>query len=758
MSSKQIQRITPFIRPIRVQGGSFYVFKSSEEDLTFSFNTNTTKKFKFSKFALLNIPEIRNSPIENTIKLDAISGAFNYIKFNETNNWNTLLAESFQNYCLNLETSILARTDYDSSVYRTVSERVFFKWLKEIAAIRFDEAHLSGLDGVRYTEEQDTTNKYKRVVKYIGDIDFVNNYTGPDNSYSEVYIHVPTEVGDFPEVYFKSIEDANYRSSMSICRSDEGVDSDVILGRHYDDIHPNSLNFNAFYDNAYGLNAIGQDSLMTINFYKKIVGRRDDQQLEQDYILNDWWYPPTITKHCYYTEPNGLGDYENDDLALYKEVGIGSNTGFETGATLFRRSRLDGISIDFDPNTYANLGTSIDELIDVARNDNSKDFEFNAVLVYYDIYENITTQIIDDYDEFGNPIYLTSGNDYNILATNLFGILFLDNVESGISLGGGLIPTFKKCRPNAVTKLNGNAYGFKLNLRLDTSPVDSGVQVETVISNSNTLSMDIYAKALTEMYRVSELVNGWALDLLDIDSRFFQMDQIISLLNPRSVSALSNRIDNIESLLTSTDNYTMKLAKDKSEILTLIQQNYDTLRQILSGKAPTKLLLDTDIFIPGTGININKTTQGKLILSSVNQNYNYDEKIVTSIVNDWNITDEAYVYETNLKSGKNYLRISDNNFLPKKHLKLYIKDYNNNWSVGQIFRIYFENEIPLKNTFGNFIFYIYTDYKNLLGNSNNYSKLIISFNNSNFEKYSNRPIFEIHCINDKTFNFLIDYL
>ena len=51
---------TPFIRPLQVQGGTFYTFSSSAEDLAFTFN-NSTNKFSFSKFALLNIPNFDNS-------------------------------------------------------------------------------------------------------------------------------------------------------------------------------------------------------------------------------------------------------------------------------------------------------------------------------------------------------------------------------------------------------------------------------------------------------------------------------------------------------------------------------------------------------------------------------------------------------------------------------------------------------------------------------------------------------------------------
>jgi hypothetical protein len=129
---------TPFIRPLQVQGGTFYSFSSSAEDLSFTFN-NSINKFKFSKFALLNIPPINNSDtLGNSLKLNAPDSAFiDYATYNGngqiiTTNQNVNFSQSFQSYCLNLESTILSSTDYNSDIKQTVAERVFFKYRKEI--------------------------------------------------------------------------------------------------------------------------------------------------------------------------------------------------------------------------------------------------------------------------------------------------------------------------------------------------------------------------------------------------------------------------------------------------------------------------------------------------------------------------------------------------------------------------------------------------------------------------------------------------
>jgi hypothetical protein len=100
---------TPFIRPLQVQGGTFYSFSSAAEDLSFTFN-NSVNKFRFSKFALLNLPNIDNGfssqSQDNIIRLSAPDSAFLDYATSAgkiiTGNGNIDFSQSFQSYCLNL--------------------------------------------------------------------------------------------------------------------------------------------------------------------------------------------------------------------------------------------------------------------------------------------------------------------------------------------------------------------------------------------------------------------------------------------------------------------------------------------------------------------------------------------------------------------------------------------------------------------------------------------------------------------------------
>jgi hypothetical protein len=263
---------TPFIRPLQVQGGTFYAFSSAAEDLSFTFN-NSINRFKFSKFALLNIPNIDSTnPLGNTLKLNAPDSAFLDKATGAdqiiTSNQNVNFSQSFQSYCLNLETTILSGNNYDQSSKQNISERVFWKWLKELGGIRFqpassaqvvstlDQNTVTTINGLpvtqkRYVEGDPsgatgsfglTGATYNRVVQYIGNLDIVNSVKNNNNTYSEVYVLVPTKDGNTPTVLFKNVVDPNYPMDFGWTNNPiDPLNDEYLTGRSYNEFNPSGL-------------------------------------------------------------------------------------------------------------------------------------------------------------------------------------------------------------------------------------------------------------------------------------------------------------------------------------------------------------------------------------------------------------------------------------------------------------------------------------------------------------------------------------
>lgn len=198
---------TPLVRIPQIQGGTMYAFASGTRDLTRAFN-NPDIKFEFSKYALLDIPNFETAVAgKNTMDFTNMldySGLSYVLKGDAGHDF----ANTFQNYALNLEEELLQDDDFDSTLYGSDAEKIFFKWLDAAGAIRFKSADSNeAVNGGFSTEEQNasgTGTDYDRVVKYLGSIDVNNDIQYKGNAYHEVYINVPSGVGYTPTVLFNN--------------------------------------------------------------------------------------------------------------------------------------------------------------------------------------------------------------------------------------------------------------------------------------------------------------------------------------------------------------------------------------------------------------------------------------------------------------------------------------------------------------------------------------------------------------------------
>ena len=328
--------ITPFVKRMRTQGGTFFSFTSALEDIGLNVNERNNI-VKMSHYALLNLPSIDEADTlaQNKFNLFNIPGAYEYLGAS-IKGGNVIVAESFQNYALNLEVNLLARDEYNPSLQTTVSERVFWKWLKETGAIRWEPIDTSV--GTYWQEETDTDSStgYNSIVKCIGTISAGSVRTDTFGTYNETYILVPTSFGQTP-VYFKQVEDDNYKHGLSIIRGPSGTN---ILGREsYTDPHPDGLDIRAFYDD-------------TVN---------------NAYVIDTSAY---ITTEVYY-----------EDIA---------------SPYTFRRSLVDCMSLELSlsnlKSIFADNSLTFDDLAITLAEDDT--FDFNAVLVYYSVYNRALDAVL----------------------------------------------------------------------------------------------------------------------------------------------------------------------------------------------------------------------------------------------------------------------------------------------------------------------------------------------------------------------------
>lgn len=723
---------TPFIRPLQVQGGTFYTFSSAAEDLALTFN-NTVNKFRFSKYVLLNLPEFReplygeNTILFNTLDssfLDVAEGSFDLV---DPNNLSPNLEVSFQNYCLNLEARLLSDDNYNPTLKRNVSERVFWKWMKEMGAIRFRPANsneviptldqnYTGLSGgfpfseKRWTEEDDystgngsATPRYSRVVKYIGECDIVNSVQHKNNSYSEVYIHVPTGDGHTPLVMFKTKADENYYPGQILTHTpNDPLDTEYLQGRsHSVGLYgPNGLPTLAIFDQ----DVIGQPG---------ITGT--DSSGNQ--FTNQWYYPRNVA-NSYYTDSSFFSS-DTDTMTKYLKNGT-----YEVG---YKRSRLDGIQLDFNADNYKPIvdNPSISTMDEFNGTMDSASFEFNTVLLYYDVYDP---------------------NNPDDSETNLYGVLFLEDVEP-ISNSAGKIPTFKKYKPDPITKLNGNSYGLKVNLKFDTDVDNTGV--ELAVNDYSSFSLSMFMDAANVLQEASRTLNDQSLEMINVANRVTVLEDLVVTMDDNT--SIGARLTALENAMVANQ----ALFRNTQDILGLIERNYSLTNDLLNGRTNIKLSYDLDLIKSGTGINVDRSVQNRLILNNTVQHYNIPE-------------DTTYGFTINETSGNTLVLSPFNNYFKHTNFGLTITltndviiridDTNSQWKKGQTLRLVFDDRVVLA---GNNIL-IYTDTKGVYPLSSPsgvaYSTLVGGFTQSIFDSAGNKPIFDIVCVDEKNLAFEIDQI
>lgn len=644
---------TPLINPIRQSGGTMYTFSSAVRDMQKSLMDNDIV-FSFSKFALLDLPNVDtlSNTYDNKIVWNALSGASTYI------NNDLSIAESIENYLLNQEEFVLngyntANIPYDGTLLQTTSERLFWKWLTKINAIKFNEApslktNLSG----RFVEFSDVA--YNNVVKYIGDIDVVNN----TNIYTEVFMHVPSNHGNTPTVLFKTLSDNNYQPSLDWFTGNDNID-----GRSESSIHPAGLSLNALYDNS--------------------------------------------SSKMYISKPS-FG------LTSFTDVAIPGGTA--------KISNMDGAVLDFDKASYSEITTTagINNFGDFNASAASNNFNFNVVLVYYNLYRQ---------------------TDATKVYTNLYGILVLDNY---INQGDyAELKRFNKFKANTLTGLNGNSYSLKFNIKIDTSVSNLGV--DKIINDYNTFSMELFSDAMMQVKTAATMFETQGIEMISVKNRLTNLENFY--FSQDDLNAVNNRILQVEKSVSSSN----MAFGDKNTLLKLINTNADNINLLLSGNLSTSLTYNTDVIQPGAGIEIDKSVKNKLKITSTQQRYNpnvYCKNNSGTLEFTVGNGDPLSTVNGNvipLQEFTNYYKYSKDVQSLTSDLIINIEDNFNKWKLGQSIKFYFDKTIILN---GNSII-IKSDF------SNSYKEIAV-IDNTNI--LSTKPIIELVCVDSTNLKFDINIL
>ncbi len=396
----------------------------------------------------------------------------------------------------------------------------------------------------------------------------------------------------------------------------------------------------------------------------------------------------------------------------------------------------NAVGIDFDSASYASIvnSTNLNTLFDYSKL--GGDFSFNAILVYYDIYSKSA-----------------SVNR----ATNLYGILILDNFKDDPNVNGWYIPTQTKYKPNDITGLNGNAFALKLNVKFNSSLENVGV--ENNINDFSTFGMDIFLDTVSALGHATKL-------LADSNQKYGAIAQEVE--NLKTLMLTSTQLSDVQAQLsvlqTEVENAKLNYSSPTS-LLKLIQSTNARINSMIDGTVPTSVQYNIDVIKNGDGILLDKTVKDKIkIINNVNgyeivDIFNYDT--ANSSYLNWNVIDKidslnpfnpAVASTTSmwarLKTYTNRISVhlNSSNALTG-NINIYIDDSTVSWKKGQVTKIAFNSILEL----GSYTCKIYTNKTDSLG-----WNLVGSFGASSM--ITKKPYVELICTDEQNKTFELDIL
>lgn len=336
------------------------------------------------------------------------------------------IATDLQNYMMNLECTLLNQDSYNYQEYHTVSERAFFHWLKSFGTRHIKDFKLN-LDRTQNSNDvyYKEADNTNRVVQCFGAIDAGNSLSTEFGMFNETYVNIPTSYGNGP-VFFKQVQDSS-ETNYIYGKTYNAGDSEHLQGR--------------------------KNNVDTLKILSDVKPRYDS---DTSYKLDDAY---EIVKDINEIQ-SACRVFTNDkniQINSYDDVNIDQKTQFSR--------------------KYCDITT------------NPCEFGFNAILLYYSVYDqNDTTK--------------------TAYAINLFGIVFLDS-PSSVQNGQAKIPSLiKKKSFGGANKANffGNSYSFRVNIKTLSvyDNTDAMIQDNTTMSSINSVD---FSDVVSNLNRAIDVMN-----------------------------------------------------------------------------------------------------------------------------------------------------------------------------------------------------------------------------------------------------------
>lgn len=447
--------------------------------------------------------------------------------------------------------------------------------------------------------------------------------------------------------------------------------------------------------------------------HSEYVGKRTVKYIGNIDVVNSVEIGGDIYSEVYLHIPSSVGasyevrfntitdnNYNGGDIEISQEKILGqegsssstTSTGLTNDAIYDRDQGVQinsytgdlGYIIDFRDSFYVNETVGYGDIMTM--NELSQDnFEFNAVLVYYDFTNNSTGETV----------------------TNLYGLLLISPITTN-----GNIERFGKYKTTNLQ--NGNSFALKLDIKIDAYPMSSSVVIN---NNSNTELLNTLQEYINDMTRLQQTIdifNRQQSEISRLQNRVNELELLLYGID--SLSSMESRVGNLETRLNASgiaDNEAL------TDLIAEINQRVDNFITSQNSVASVIDGYETQITHSENGdVIINSTASSYSINPVMGMTYSADgfgpdeSNIITSDedshfnVNNTDPNETLNLY-TPLSEGQNLAVIYVDGETCSNDLNIYIDDSETAWRAGQTLKLMIKDFID----FNGHDLYIHTGYE-----------------------------------------------
>ena len=411
---------------------------------------------------------------------------------------------------------------------------------------------------------------YNKLIQYVGEINQITNIQTASRIGQEVTAYIPHQAGQTPTVLFGIRNNTNYYPNLEIPILADEIQTEIV--------------------GAESLNSAIRTNPQ--NYPGSFFGQFDTA--DNTYLCSNG------------DSVRYQGDYYG--VQLTDNTGVNADNYVEK-LTDFNSDSIDGVFLDVDRTHYYKMNIpglesqNFDEFDSVSIEGRAPaDFDFNAILWYYELIERDTNNNVNSY-------------------VNLYGIEFLNNPENDDDSYATLITPYHKLVTNGVH--DGLSYMFNLNLHYN---IDNDVAPLTYDPSTiyNMFGFDMYNEMMRKFYQVNENFVNIIQEFVRINMDIQEMKSLI--YSQTDMDDLKSRMNTMENLLRlySTNQFidsdTASISVDYAGIyprlkFNVINVEYDQIQNISLTTAYNYNVTNT-----GASYTISLNYSSKMLLNLINDN------------------------------------------------------------------------------------------------------------------------------------------